>query len=148
MQTDWQIVQVEIQDSASSKKPKMNVAEETRPKRALIRTYRERNRKPQGRKAIKSSAPTKYHNWFAPLTWSTIRQAGELAGWRMSPTAIVKICQLRQPELFAKLTRETVKEWIDRSGEKPRWSESALRKAMAGNTPGHTKGGPRGAFVS
>ena len=106
MLTDWQIVRAEIKDNSLSKKQKidLDVATETRPKRALIHMHRERNRKPQGRKAIRSSAPVKYHNWFAPLTWSTIRQAGELAGWRMSPTAIVKICQSKQPELFAKLT--------------------------------------------
>ena len=66
----------------------------------------------------------------------------------MSPTKIVKICHTRNPELFAGLTRESVKRWIDRSGEQPKWSDAALKRVAAGNTPGHALGGPRGALVS
>jgi hypothetical protein len=134
-----------------TKKPKLTIAEHTRPKRALIRDHHEAHRNPKGRKKNKETGqptPAKYHNWFTPLCWSAIKLAGEIAGSKMSATQIVNICRARQPEVFAGLTRETVKGWIDRTGDKAKWSEATLRRVEAGNVPGHTKGGPQGALVS
>jgi hypothetical protein len=131
-----------------AKKPKNTVAEQTRPARLLISEDRNARRKPQGRKKKKERKQATYHNWFTPLSWSIIQQAAKAAGWEMSSTSIVKLCQARAPEIFAGLTRETVKCWIDRSGERPRWSDATLRRIEAGNKPGHALGGVRGALVS
>ena len=139
---------LEFAQDRSAKKPKVSVAKETRPKRSLITVYKEKHRKPVGRKKQGGEKDATYHNWFTPLLWSTIDQAGKAVGWQMSPTKIVKMCQARNPELFAGLTRESVKRWIDRTGDQPKWSDAALKRVAAGNTPGHALGGPQGALVS
>jgi hypothetical protein len=77
-----------------------------------------------------------------------ITEAARIVGPDMSPTRIVKMCQAREPEIFRGLRRETVKGWIDRSGDRPRWSDAVLRRAEIGNAPGHANGGRRGILVS
>jgi hypothetical protein len=141
-------VPLELAQDRSSKKPKISVAEETHPKRSLITAHKEKHRKPAGRKKQRGDRDATYHNWFTPLLWSTIDQASKAVGWQMSPTKIVKMCQARNPELFAGLTRESVKRWIDRTGEQPKWSDAALKRVAAGNMPGHALGRPQGALVS
>jgi hypothetical protein len=138
----------ELTDSGLAKKRRVGFAEETRPKRELIKEYRRTHRSKKGRKLKAQPREAKYHNWFTPLCWVIIEQAARVAGWQMSATQIVKICQARQPQVFAGLTRETVKCWIDRSGSRPRWSDATLSRVQAGNVPGHSNGGPRGALVS
>src|SRR5438045_37166 len=66
----------------------------------------------------------------------------------MSPSTIVQIAKNRAPVTFAGLTIETVRGWIDRTGDRPRWSDAVLRRAEQGNVVGHSKGGQRGILVS
>lgn len=141
-------VLVELTDPGFSKKHRTDLAEDTRPARALQRVIKDKNRDRKGRKRKHKPRQAKYHNWFTPMCWKVIEHAAKVAGWRMSATEIVRVAKARNPEIFEGLTRETVKGWIDRSGEKPRWSDATLCRIEAGNTPGHPNGGPRGALVS
>jgi hypothetical protein len=146
--TKRKLVPAELIDSGLLKRCRMELAEETRPARLLERKIKEKKRKPQGRKAKHMPRQAKYHNWFSPVCWRMIEEAAKAAGWKMSATQIVKIAKARYPMIFEGLARETVREWIDRSGPQPRWSDSTLLKIKAGNTPGHPNGGPRGILVS
>jgi hypothetical protein len=145
--TKRKIVEMELTDSGLSKKPRID-AEATRPARLLKWTMKEKTRKPQGRKQKHGARPAKHHNWFTPVCWVMIEQAAKASGWQMSETKIVQIAKARNPEIFAKLSRETVRGWIDRTGPQPRWSDATVRRIAAGNAPGHTNGGKRGALVS
>jgi hypothetical protein len=139
---------LELVDPQLTKKHRLNLPEETRPARLLQRKIKDKNRKPQGRKEKGKPRPAKYHNWFTPISWRLIDQAAKVVGWRMSPSDIVRIAKARNPEIFEGLTRETVKNWIDKTGVKPQWSDSTMLKISAANTPGHANGGPCGIFVS
>lgn len=139
------IVPMEISDPGPSKKQKL--AEETRPARVLKRNIKNKTRKPQGRKEKHRSRDAKNHNWFTPICWRIIEEAAKMAGWQMSATKIVKVAKARNPEVFEKLSHETVRDWIDWSGDKSRWSDAALRKIEAANAPGHQNGGPVGVLV-
>jgi hypothetical protein len=146
--TKRKTIPLELIDPGISKKQRMDLAEETRPARLLKKKINDKNRKPQGRKKKHEQRRAKYHNWFTPACWRMIEQAGKAAGWKMSATRIVKIAKTRNPEIFENLSRETVRDWIDKSGERPRWSDATLRRVEAGNAPGHANGGHRGVFVS
>jgi hypothetical protein len=139
---------MELADNGLIKKCRMELPEETRPARALKEKMKEKNKKSCGKKCKNEARPAKYHNWFTPLSWRIIEQAGQAAGHRMSPTAIVRIAKARNPEIFEGLTRTTVSGWIDRSGNRAKWSEATLRKVETGNAPGHENGGAHGIFVS
>lgn len=65
----------------------------------------------------------------------------------MSASKIVGMAKQMDPVVFDGLRRTTVDGWIDRSGERPRWKDSVLRKMDQGNDPGHNKGGSRGVLV-
>jgi hypothetical protein len=64
----------------------------------------------------------------------------------MSTTKIVKMAKAWNPEVFQKLLCETVRDWINWSGEKPQWSDTTLCKIKAANAPGHQKGGHVGVL--
>jgi hypothetical protein len=66
----------------------------------------------------------------------------------MSSWNLVKVLQLKDPVVFAGLSRSTVESWIDRTGSRPQWSEATLRKAEAGNHQGHNHGGCAGVLVN
>ena len=135
-------------DDGLTKKACVELPEDTRPVRMLRKKFKDKTRKPQGRKKKHTDRPAQYHNWFTPVCWRMIKQACQIAGWRMSPTEIVKRCKQRNQEVFKGLTRETVRLWIDRTGDKPRWSDETLKCIQAGNVPGHHNGGCKGVFVS
>ena len=145
--TKRKTIPLELIDPGTSKKQRIDLAEETRPAR-LLKKIKDNNRKPQGRKQKHEQRQAKYHNWFTPACWRMIEQAGKAAGWKMSATWIVKIAKTHNPEIFENLSHETVRDWIDKSGERPRWSDATLRRVEAGNAPGHANGGRRGVFVS
>lgn len=117
--------------------------------RKIIAKYMARNRKPQGRKQTNKARPAKYQNWHAPACWSQVLLAAKESGWKMSAFEIVRSLKRRDPVIFAGITRETVKSWIDRSGDKPRWTDTVLARmaARTGNEPGHSKGGRCGILV-
>lgn len=66
----------------------------------------------------------------------------------MSSWNLVKVLKLKDPVVFAKLSRSTIENWIDRTGTKPRWSDATMRKVEQGNHQGHNHGGRRGALVN
>jgi hypothetical protein len=66
----------------------------------------------------------------------------------MSSSAIRNWLQKKDPAVFGKISRTTISGWIDRSGDRPKWSENALRLAEIGNHQRHPNGGRRGALVS
>jgi hypothetical protein len=140
--------QIRFASLTDPKRQKLSIAEATRPARQLISNHQKKHRKSQGRKKVKGAELAIYHNWFTPLCWSIITEAARIVGPDMSPTRIVKTCQAREPEIFRGLRRETVKGWIDRSGDRPRWSDAVVRRAEIGNAPGHANGGRRGILVS
>ena len=130
------------------RKTQKAIAELSRPARELRRKWKQQNQKPQGRKPLHKPQNAIYHNWFTPFLWLQITQAARDAGWEMNPTKIVQIAKGRAPETFKGLTVETVRGWIDRSGDRPRWSDAALHRARKGNDVGHNKGGRQGVLVS
>jgi hypothetical protein len=117
-------------DQASpTKKPKQNIAELTRPARALKEKIRSAKKNPKGRKQINEARPAKYHNWHTPFCWSQIKIAAKQVGWRMSASAIVCALNRMDPDTFAGISRTTIDSWIDRKGPKPQWSNAVLKKA-------------------
>ena len=124
-----------------------SLAELSRPARELKKKIKDKTRKPQGAKPKKVARPAKYVNWFSPLSWSQIEAAARVVGWMMSSGEIVRELQKRNPDTFGRLNQSTVRGWIDRSGDRPRWSDAVLARIPKGNDPGHQKGGRRGILV-
>lgn len=141
---------VELGDHAeSSKKAKSNIAELSRPGRAEKEIARNKNKKPQGRKRVHHPKDAKYTNWHSPFLWSQIENAAKhpSVGYAMSASKIKNLLALRDPKTFGHISHNTIDGWIDRSGPRPRWSDSALRMAENGNRPGG-QGGRTGVLVS
>lgn len=68
-------------------------------------------------------------------------------GPKMSSHYIVQVLKHKDPVIFEHLSRGTVDGWINRSEDKPRWSDATLRRAENGNHQGHINGGRRGVLV-
>lgn len=102
-----------------------------------------KNCKPQGRKLKPKNIPrpAKYHDWLTPLCWTQIVIATKNVGWKMGALDIAKGLKKRDPVTFQKINRNTIEGWIDRTGEKPRWKDSVLRRMQSGDGPGHNKTG-------
>lgn len=101
-----------------------------------------KNRKPQGRprKNNDPPKPAKYMNWHAPFLWVDIAEAAlhPSVGYGMSASKIRDILAAKSPKLFGNIARSTINEWIDRTGDRPRWSDAVMLMAEDGN---HVKGG-------
>lgn len=116
-----------------------NIAEISRPFREL-KEHSQKDKKVEGHPRISRSKQAKYINWFTPLLWGEIECAGKCWEPQMSPSDIVCDLKMKNPILFSKLTVQVVGRWIDRSGEKPQWSNRTLQRAIIGNLPGsHVK---------
>jgi hypothetical protein len=125
-----------------------SVAELSRPVRQAERKFKEKTRKPTGRKATHQSKDAKYHNWFTPFLFKQIENAKNFAGGpKWSTRAIVKNLKMRDPIVFKNLNRTTIDSWIDRSGEKPRWSDKTIERIKKGNETGHANAGRKGVLV-
>jgi hypothetical protein len=144
-----QVISV-LWEDRPTKRSRHSVAEMTRPHRSFKEEARRENKKPQGQKRKHEPRDAKYHNWHTPFFWIQIVAAAKnpAVGWEMSSTKIVQILQKKDPETFAGMSRSTIEGWIDRSGNRPKWSDAALRMAENGNRQGHQNGGRRGALVS
>jgi hypothetical protein len=144
-----QVVTVELEDR-EAKRPRHDIAELSRPNRAANEQAHLKRKKPQGRKRKHTKQEAKYKNWHAPFLWNQIVAAAKDpgVGFRMSAWQIMKVLKKKSPDVFASIAHSTIEEWIDRSGERPRWSDSALRMAELGNNQGHHNGGRRGVLVS
>jgi hypothetical protein len=55
----------------------------------------------------------------------------------LNVTALPKVLRQRNFESFERLSHTTVHGWIDRSGDKARWSDKTLARAEAANFQGH-----------
>jgi hypothetical protein len=128
----------------SMKMIKGKVAELTRPARAINEKMRSQKRKPQRRKRKNQPRPAKNNNWLTPFCWSQIVIVAKQVGWKMSASAIADGLKKHDPITFARINRTTINGWIDRSGDRPRWTEKTLQRAENGNSPGHNKGSRRG----
>ena len=84
----------------------------------------------------KEYQPAKNLNLFEPLIWVQVDQAARAAGHQMSPRAILKILQQRNPETFARLAEQVIGRLIDRSGPTPKWSAATIAKIEKGRNPG------------
>jgi hypothetical protein len=134
-------VQVELSD-----KPNVNkMAEVTRPARQIEQRYKEKNRTHRsGRKKLHEPHERVYKNWKTPVLFAMILEAGRKTKTSrgLSSTAIAKHLQAREPKIFADLSATTIQAFQI-------WKKSVLESAKVnGNTPGHDKGGRRGALVS
>ena len=124
------------------------VAVLSRPARLFKKECKEQTRKPQGRKTIRPSKATVYHNWFTPFLFKQIDDARRRSGGpRWSTTAIVNDLKQKDLTTFGCLNRTTVDCWIDRSGEKPRWSDNALEHIRQGNNVTNANAGRKGVLV-
>jgi hypothetical protein len=141
---------MELIDSTdiSLKSIKGNVAELTRPAREIKAKMKAQNHRPQGRKKRLEPRPAKYHNWLTPFCWTQIVMVVKQVGWQMSASAIANGLKKKDPITFAKINRNTIEGWIDRSSGRPKWKESILQRTAAGNNPGHNKGGHHGVLSS
>lgn len=103
----------------------------------------------RGRKRTRPDKDAVYTNWMTPTLWPQIESAAKhpSVGSKMSSTALVKVLRQKNFEMFQYLSHTTVEGWIDRNGDKPRWSEKTLARAEAGNFQGHPNGGRRGILV-
>jgi len=140
---------MELEDGIdpSVKKIKSQVPELTRPARNLKAKIHSKNRKPQGRKQKHKPRAAKYHNWLTPFCWTQIVIATKQVGWQMGTSDIANRLKKRDPATFSRISRNTIEGWVDRSGVKPQWKESVLRRVEDGNNPGHSSGGHRGILV-
>lgn len=136
-------------DLTPSKRAKGQVAEASRPGRPMREKYKSETRKPQGRKWTTANRPAQYADWLTPLLWPTIKKVGKQVGWEMNASEIAKGCIKENPSLYAGLTRETVRRWIERPLHgKPHWKDWVLERVDRGYDHGHHNGGARGIFVS
>src|ERR1700720_4711329 len=145
-----QRILVQLEDHAeSSKMAKSSIAELSRPARAEREVARNKNKKPQGRKRVHQPKDAKYTNWHSPFLWSQIEDATRhpSVGYAMSASKIKQVLAVKNPKLFGHISHNTIDRWIDRSGPRPKWSDSALCMAENGNQPGG-QGGRTGVLVS
>lgn len=102
--------------------------EDTRPARQIKNSMRMKNLKPQGRKKKNPTRPARYYNWLTPLTWPTIEAAAKEVGWQMGASAIRDALKRRNPAIFSSISRQTIDEWIERKGIRPKWKDSVLQR--------------------
>jgi hypothetical protein len=100
--------------------PDGNIAELSRPARAITKNLKAQSAKVQGKKRDPQSRSAKYHNWMAPFLWQQIALAAKDTGPKMSQTEIVRTLKHRDPITFAGLWPTAVGGWIDRSGTQAR----------------------------
>lgn len=117
--------------------PSFNVSEASRPKRSLRKDQR------QKREAGSVSRPRTVEykealqtNWMSPLLWVHIKQAANNSLPQMSPTEICRELRKVDPVLFAGLHTQTLRRWIDSSGEQAVWSKRTLERVATGYSPG------------
>lgn len=125
-----------------------SIAELSRPARSLKEKFKAKVRKVSGRKRNNTEKPAKYHNWFTPFLFKQIEDARITSGgptW--STRAIIRELQKKDFATFKGLSRTTINGWIDRSQNKPRWSEKTLERVRKGNEPGHVNGRRKGVLV-
>ena len=126
-----------------------SVAELSRPAKALNRNFMEKWKKPQGRKQKHNSLKGKYHNWLSPFLFTQIETARVTSGSpKWSTRAIVRTLKKKDPETFQGLGCSTIDGWIDRTSDKPKWSERKLERISCGNEPGNDNCGRKSFFVS
>src|SRR5882762_9324428 len=126
-----------------------SVAELSRPAHSLNAKFKEKVRKPSGQKSKNKEKHTKYHNWLTPFLFKQIEAARITSGGpKWSTRAITRDLQKKDFGTFKGLSRTTMDGWIDRSGDKPRWSDTILERIKKGNEPGHVNGGGKGVLVS
>ena len=125
------------------------VSELSRPARTLKRKFKDRTRKPQGQKAFRSPREARYTNWFSPFLFQQIENARIMAGgptW--STRAIERELKKKDSVTFKAFSRKTLDTWIDRSGNKPRWSDKTLARIKKGNDVENVNAGRKGVLVS
>lgn len=130
-------------NKAERERQRLDLAEQSRPKRAIEETLHQSTRKPQGRKRKHEWETAKYVNWHSPFLWPAIERAAlhPSVGLNMSTTRIKDVLVRVNPDsVYGRLNRSTIEGWIDRTGTRPHWSEAAL--AMAAK--GHIQGGHGG----
>jgi hypothetical protein len=145
-----QYIIVELEDHAeSSKKAKSSIAKLSWPGRAEREVAWNKNKMPQGQKHIHQSKDVKYANWHSPFLWSQVKDATRhpSVGYVISASKIKHILAVKDPKLFGHILHNTIDEWIDHSGPRPKWSDFALCMAENGNWPGG-QGGRTGVLVS
>jgi hypothetical protein len=126
-----------------------SVAELSRPAHSLNAKFKEKVRKASGRKSKNKEKRTKYHNWFTPFLFKQIEAARISSGGpKWSTRTIIRDLHKKDCETFKGLYRTTMDGWIDRSGNKPCWSNTTLEHIKKGNEPGHANGGRKGVLVS
>jgi hypothetical protein len=138
---------VDLKESPT-KKAKHSMAELSRPGWAEKEIARNKNKRSSGRKRIHEQTDAKYMNWHTLFLCNQIVDAAKhpSVGYSMSASRIRDILATKDPKTFGNISRTTIDGWIDRSGLKPRWSESALLMAENGNRPGG-QGGRTGVLV-
>lgn len=134
--------------SSPSKRSKPSIAELSRPDRAANALLKAKIKKPQGRKRTVEHGEAVRTNWHSPFLWRQIEAAARAERW--NPSAMAKWLARRDPEVFGKISRETIRDWIDRSDKfNPRWTDKALKMKEAGDHQSRlNKGGKLGIFVS
>ena len=118
---------MQLQDTPS-KRQKLEVPELSRPNRAESERTRQKRKamEKRGRPRVHETRNATYHNWFSPFLWSQILLAGKAAGWQMSASMIRNWLQKKDPRVFGNISQTTINEWINRTGDQPKWSENAL----------------------
>jgi hypothetical protein len=125
------------------------IAELSRPARTLKRKFKARTRKPQGQKAFRTPREARYTNWFSPFLFQMIESARIMAGGpNWSTRAIERELKKKDSVSFEKFNRKTIDTWIDRSGNKPRWSDKTLVRIKKGNDVENPNAGRKSVLVS
>jgi hypothetical protein len=137
-------------EDVPAKHAKHSIAELSRPNQVESENARQKHKegKKGGHPQVHRPRDAVYHNQFSPFLWSQILLASKAAGWQMSPSAIHNWLQKKDPAVFGKISSATISGWIDRSGDRPKWSENALQLVEIGNHQHHLNGGHCGALVS
>jgi hypothetical protein len=130
-----------------------SVAELSRPARRLFSKgkVKAKVRKPSRRKRKNTEKPTKYHTigLLPSYLFKKIEDARIASGGpKWSTRAIIRKLQKKNFATFKGLSWTTINGWIDRSQNKPRWSEKVLERVRKGNEPGHVNGGRKSVLVS
>jgi hypothetical protein len=125
---------VAFDNTPSAASQALVVAEASRPKRQFKEDVRQ-DRSKIGAPRKKSYEAASQTNWVNPLLWMTINQvASRCTG--MSPAEVVRELHKININQFGHLSPQTIRQWIDRTGEVVRWSDKTMKRVERGNSPG------------
>lgn len=116
--------------------------------KAAIKKSKNKIRKPSGQKSFLPEKKSMYTNWFTPFLFQQIEEVWIVTGdSKWSTRAIEQELKKSSPDVFRNFRHTTLNEWINYSGNQPRWSDKTLVQIKKGNDLGQENAGHKGVLV-